>query len=407
MRIAIIDPAAGISGDMLLGALIAAGADRRALESLPRRTGFPEVCVEIRQVSRGGVAAVKVDFAVPAGGTRAPHGHHVRELVECARTAEVRQTVRERAMRAFELIGEAEGRVHGVEPARVHLHEVGAVDAVLDIVGACELFETLGVAAVYNFPVAVGTGWVETDHGRLPVPAPATSLLLEGVEVTSGGPVDGEATTPTGAALLRVLSAGRPPERWRVRAQGWGAGTRDPAAYPNALRLFLAEGADEAGELEVVATDVDDLPPEYVEPLRDAVFAAGAVECTVWPTQGKKGRVALRVEALAPPDRAEAVVDALFRHSTTAGVRRWRTTRNTLARRQTQVDVAPDVRVRVKVTEAPGGRRYKAEFQDVLAAAARLDVPAMEVARQAERRARAADDEAAGLDLSDKGSDRA
>ncbi|MBI3982728.1 MAG: nickel pincer cofactor biosynthesis protein LarC [Gemmatimonadetes bacterium] len=406
MRIAIIDAAAGVSGDMLLGALIGAGADRTALESLPRRTGFPEVGVRIRQVSRGGVSAVKVDFAIPTGGPAA-HSHHVRDLVERVRNADVGSAVRDRAIRAFELIGAAEGRVHGVAPDHVHLHEVGAVDAVLDIVGVCELFEHLGVAAVYNFPVAVGSGWVEAAHGRLPVPAPATSLLLEGIEVTSGGPVEGEATTPTGAALLRVLSAGRPPERWRATVQGWGAGSRDPAGYPNALRLLVAEAADEAGEVEVVATDLDDLPPEYVEPLREAVFAAGAVDCVVWPTQGKKGRVALRLEAQVPPGNVDAVVRALFRHSTTTGVRRWRTVRTTLPRRQVEINVAPDVRVRVKVTDAPGGRRYKPEYQDVMTAAARLDVPALEVARQAERQARAADGGAAGRDPFEQGSDGA
>lgn len=407
MRIAILDPAAGISGDMLLGALIGAGADRTALESLPRRTGFPDVNVEIRQVSRCGVAAVKVDFAIPSAEPGTRHGHHVSQLVERVRRAEVSQTTRDRAIQAFELIGAAEGRVHGMEPGRVHLHEVGAVDAVLDVVGTCELFEHLGVSAVYNFPVAVGTGWVATEHGQLPVPAPATSLLLEGIVVTSESPVEGEATTPTGAALLRVLSAGPPPERWRGVAQGWGAGSRDPSAYPNALRLIVAEAADEAAEVEVIATDLDDFPPEYVEALRQAAFAAGAVDCVVWPTQGKKGRLALRVETLAPPAKADGVVDALFRHSTTAGVRRWRTKRTTLARRHLEVAVAHDLRVRVKVTEAPGGRHYKPEYQDVIAAAAQLNVPAIDVARLAERRARAADDGAAEHDQISKGSDRA
>src|SRR3990172_1030197 len=235
MRIAILDPAAGISGDMFLGALIAAGADQSTLKSLPSRVGFPEVGVEIHPVTRASVGAIKVDFVIPPGGTAARHGHHVRELVERVQGAQVSSAARERAIRAFELIGAAEGRVHGVEPARVHLHEVGAVDAVLDIVGTCELVEHLAVAAVYNLPVAVGTGWVEAEHGRLPVPAPATSILLEGVGVTTAGPVEGEARTPAGAALFRVLPAGGPPERWRATAQGWGAGTRDPKGYPNAL----------------------------------------------------------------------------------------------------------------------------------------------------------------------------
>jgi uncharacterized protein (DUF111 family) len=231
---------------------------------------------------------------------------------------------------------------------------------------------------------------VDTEHGRLPVPAPATAILLEGVELAHGGPVDGEATTPTGAALLRVLSLGPPPERWRLVASGWGAGTRDPKPYPNALRLLVADVAAEAGDVEVIATDLDDLQPEYVEPLREALFAAGALDCLVWATQGKKGRVALRLEAQAPPASAEAVIQALFAHSTTAGLRRWRAARHTLARREVAVELSPDVRVRVKVTEAPDGARVKPEYQDVVQAAMRLKRTALSVAREATRRAEAA-----------------
>jgi uncharacterized protein (TIGR00299 family) protein len=388
MRIAILDPFAGSSGDMLLGALVDAGLDPEWLRSLPERMGFPEVAVDVASVMRSGIRATKVDFRIPAGRTAlGAHGAHVGQLVERVRRGRVSEWVREQATRAFALIGEAEGRVHGLAPDRVHLHEVGAVDAVLDIVGVSEGFERLGAAAVYNLPVAVGTGWVATEHGQLPVPAPATALLLEGLEVARAGPVEGEATTPTGAALLRVLSAGAPPAGWRQVRSGWGAGTRDPAGYPNALRLLLGEAAGEAGEVEVIATDIDDLAPEYLEPLREAVVAAGAVDCVIWTAQGKRGRVSLRVEALAPPAAADAVVRALFAHSTTLGVRRWRTLRHTLRRREVAVELAPDVRVRVKVAETPEGVRLKPEYEDVVHAADRLRRPALGIAREVLRRA--------------------
>src|SRR6266568_8895304 len=233
MRIAIIDPAAGISGDMTLGALLSLGVPASWLEELPGRLGLAGVGVTIRDVRRSGVGCKQVEFAIP----EQRHGRHVGELVRLVEGAPVSDWVKERAVRAFRLVGDAEGKVHGVAPEQVHLHEVGAVDAVLDIVGAIEGFERLGVDAVYNWPVALGTGWVEAAHGRLPVPAPATAILLEGVEVASGGPVEGEATTPTGAALVRVLSAGPPPARWRMVRVGWGAGKRDPKHYPNALRF--------------------------------------------------------------------------------------------------------------------------------------------------------------------------
>ena len=381
MRIAILDPAAGISGDMTLGALLGAGVDPDWLRALPTRLGLRGVAVEIRQVSRCGVAATKVDFVIPEG----PHGRDLGALMDLVRSAPVSDAVQARALEAFRLIGEAGGRVHGVEPEAVHLHEIGAVDAVLDIVGAIEGFEHLGAEKVYNFPTALGSGWVETAHGRLPVPAPATALLVEGLESAVGGPVTGEATTPTGAALLRVLSAGHPPPTFRVVGTGWGAGTRNPDQYPNALRLLVAEGAEELQEVIVVATDLDDLSPEYIEPLREAVLSAGALDCQVWTTMGKKGRAGFRIEALVGPGAAEAVELALVTHSTTGGVRSWTVRRRTLARRQLVIDLADGVPIRVKVLETPGGPRAKAEYDDVLAAARVLGLAPLDVARRAQR----------------------
>src|SRR5881394_3161428 len=281
MRIAILDPAAGISGDMTLGALLSLGLPVSWLEELPRRLGVGNVSVTVRDVRRAGITCKQIDFTIPDQ----PHGRHVGELVKLVERAPISDWVKERAVRAFRLVGEAEGRVHGVAPDKVHLHEVGAVDAVLDIVGGIEGFERLGVEAIYHLPVAVGHGWVEAAHGRLPVPAPATAILLEGLEVASAGPVEGEATTPTGAALLRVLSAGAPPERWRIVGSGWGAGQRDPKHYPNAVRILLAEaaGVGEAARVVLLATDVDDMSPEYVEPLRQALVAAGALDVQTWP----------------------------------------------------------------------------------------------------------------------------
>ncbi len=387
MRIAVIDPAAGISGDMTLGSLLSLGLPVSWLEGLPRRLGLAGVGVKVRDVHRSGVGCKQVEFAIP----EQPHGRHVGDLLRLVEGAPVSDWVRERATQAFRLLGEAEGRVHGVAPERVHLHEVGAVDAVLDILGAIEGFEQLGVEAVYHWPVALGHGWVEAAHGRLPVPAPATAILLEGLDVTSGGPVEGEATTPTGATLLRVLSAGRPPAEWRLVRTGWGAGQRDPKHYPNALRIMLAEQAAEAGRVALLATDVDDMSPEYVEPLRQALTAAGALDVQTWPVQMKKGRSGFRVEVVAPEELAEQVTAALFRHSTTAGIRRWVAERATLPRRQVTVQLSPDVAVRVKVLDQPGGGgvRVKPEYDDVLAAASALGRPPIEVARAAQRDAEA------------------
>lgn len=379
MRIAILDPAAGISGDMTLAALLSLGVPVSWLEELPRRLGVGDVRVTVRDVRRSGITCKQVKFDIPPQ----PHGRHVGELVRLVERAPISDWVKERAVRAFRLVGEAEGRVHGIAPEQVHLHEVGAVDAVLDIVGGIEGFERLGVEAVHHLPVAVGQGWAEAAHGRLPVPAPATAILLEGVEIAAPGPVEGEATTPTGAALLRVLSSGGPPDRWRMVGSGWGAGQRDPKHYPNALRILVAEAASEAGRVVLLATDVDDMSPEYVEPLRQALVTAGALDVQTWAVQMKKGRQGFRVEVMAPEPQADAVAAELFRHSTTAGVRRWVAERTTLPRHQLTVRVE-GVAVRVKVLDG-GTPRVKPEYDDVLAAAQVLGRPPLEVARAVER----------------------
>jgi pyridinium-3,5-bisthiocarboxylic acid mononucleotide nickel chelatase len=420
-RFAILDPAAGISGDMLLGALVAAGAPADWLRGLPARLGAPEVTVEISEVARCGVQATKVDVVLPGGAQEHPaesvhavhahdhhgdqdhHGHgdgnehgshlhgphrHIGDLIAAVERAPLSAWVRERAVRAFRLLGEAEGRVHGVPAEQVALHEVGAIDALIDIVGAIEGFERLGIDRVCNRPVGLGSGWVRAAHGVIPVPAPATALLLEGIEIGPNGPVSGEAVTPTGAVLLRVLSEGAPPARWRaVSAGAWGAGGRDPSSYPNALRLIVAQPAAEAGDVVVLSTDLDDLSPEYLDPLREALVAAGAMDVQVWSTQMKKGRTGFRIEAVVGAADADAVSTAFFRHSTTAGVRRQSAERVTLARRELQIEASDGTRARVKVLDAPDGPRMKPEFDDVAAVARRTGRPAHEVARDLRDRA--------------------
>ncbi len=401
-RFAILDPVSGISGDMLLGALLAAGASPEWLRSLPTRLGFPDVTIQISSVDRCGVRATKVDVCLPDGRREEPghfhpgdgHSHehgphrHIGELVAIVERAKLSPWVRERAVRAFHLLGEAEGRIHGQPADQVALHEVGAVDALVDIVGAIEGFEQLGITRIYNRPVAVGSGWVRAEHGVVPVPAPATSILLEGVEVGPNGPVLGEATTPTGAVLLRVLSTGTPPARWRgVGGGSWGAGGRNPVDYPNALRLILATSALEAGEVVLLSTDLDDLSPEFLDPLREALFLAGALDVQLWTTQMKKGRAGFRVEVTVTPAEADQVTEALFRHSTTAGIRRYSAERVTLARREVEVVTADGASVRVKVLEGPDGPRVKPEYEDVAALARRTGRPAHEVARDLQSRA--------------------
>jgi hypothetical protein len=249
-------------------------------------------------------------------------------------------------------------------------------------VGGIEGFERLGTKEIYTRPVALGDGWVRSAHGQIPVPAPATALLVQGLAIAPNGPVKGEATTPTGAALLRVLTRDAPPAQWRPVRSGWGAGTRNPADYPNALRLILAEPVAEAATVSVLSVDLDDLSPEYLEPLRDALSAAGAVDVQSWPTQAKKGRIGFRLDVVVPRGLEAAVADACFRNSTTAGVRWVEAERVTLPRRQHEVRVDGE-RVRVKVLETPAGIRVKPEYDDVTRVAQLTGRAALEVAAMA------------------------
>ena len=222
--------------------------------------------------------------------------------------------------------------------------------------GALEGFEQLGVTRVYNRPVAVGSGWVRAAHGVIPVPAPATAILLEGIELGPNGPVTGEATTPTGAVLLRVLSAGAPPARWRPRVgRRLGRRRTEPERVSQRAAADPRRTVAEAGEVVLLSTDLDDLSPEYLDPLREALFAAGALDVQVWATQMKKGRTGFRVEITVAPAEADRVAESLFRHSTTAGVRRQIAERVTLAAQRAAGRCRrTGMRVRVKVLDAPG-----------------------------------------------------
>lgn len=410
-RFAIIDPSSGISGDMLLGALVDLGAGEDWIRELPRRLGCPELEVETSRVDRAGIGARRVAIRMPDGTTEAPavpvsHSHHgeyhthdpagghahaphrhIGELLGMVERAPLSTWVRERAMRAFRLLGAAEGRVHGVPAESVALHEVGALDALVDIVGGIEGFERLGLQRVYRRPVSLGEGWVKAAHGVLSVPAPATGILLEGLEIGPNGPVTGEATTPTGAVLLRVLTEGPPPARWRGIGSGWGAGGRNPGTYPNVLRVLIGEPAGEAEEVVVTATDLDDFNPEYLEPVRTALFSAGALDVQVWSTMAKKGRPSLRIEVTSEMASAAAIAEALFRHTTTAGVRRWVASRTTLPRRGFEVTTRDGSAVRVKVLDAPGGARVKPEYDDVVAAAQHAGRPTADIVREVQQQA--------------------
>ena len=385
MRVAIFDPFSGVAGDMTIGALLALGLDADWLRALPTTLGLDGIEVRIREVLRGEIVCQKVDFEIPPQ----PHGRGIREiraLVE--RSGVVPATVRERADRAFRAIAEAEGEIHGMAPEDVHLHEVGAVDAILDVIGSIWGLERLGVERVYCGPVALGDGTVRAAHGLLPVPAPATLKLLEGHPVRPGPEQSGELVTPTGAALVRVLSSGPPPREYVPLASGFGAGTKDFKGRANALRIVLAEVADaphgvETRELVQLACDVDDLSGEYAAAAADRLRDAGALDVVLVPTVMKRGRPGVRIEVLATPGDADRLSALLLVESTSIGVRRTLVRRDALPRTMRTVQVLGHP-VDVKVVTLPGGgTRAKPEFADVERVALATGHPPLDIFRLA------------------------
>jgi uncharacterized protein (TIGR00299 family) protein len=373
LRGLIFDPFAGISGDMTVAALLDLGLPLEWLQRFVAELNLGDLRVSSERVSRKGIAATRLLLELPHEHAHR-HLHHVVQIIEGTGVA---PEVRDRAVHAFTLLAEAEADVHGTTVEKVHFHEVGALDAIVDILSAVAGCAELGATEFYTRPVALGRGWVDMAHGHFPVPPPAVLKLLRGMEVTDPA-FEGECTTPTGAALLAALTGGRAaPPVYTPVANGFGAGTRDPQDRPNVLRLILVEprgGAEGGDGVLVVQCDVDDLSPEYVPPLLEAALAAGALDCTATPLLMKKGRPGIRVEALAPAARLDAVAGAFFQAGSSIGVRWWPASRRVLPRRVETVTWRGEA-VRVKRSALPGGgERAKPEYEDVARAAARLGI---------------------------------
>jgi hypothetical protein len=321
-RILHIDPFGGAAGDMLLGGLLDLGADPAAVSDALRALSLPGWRLEAAPDRHQGFAGTRVRVIVDR------ETHPARRLadVESLLTAEsLPGRARQRALAAFRRLFEAEAEVHGLPVAETHLHELAAIDAVIDIVGVCVAVELLGIQRIVCGPVPVGSGTVTTAHGILPVPGPAVARLLRGVPV-AGHAADGEMTTPTGATLLVTLAdAFGPLPGGTITAVGVGLGTRKFAGLPNMLRLFLLERDDRerltGRPMVLVETTVDDVPGEALGFLQERMRAAGARDAWCLAGTGRKGRPVAELRALCEPERVEAVVAALFTEGATLGVR--------------------------------------------------------------------------------------
>ena len=379
MRIAIFDPFSGIAGDMTLGALVQVGLDPSWLRQLPSTLGLGHVDVEIREVIRGEIVCQKVDFHIPLQ----PHGRHIHDIQRLVANTGAPERVRRLADRTFAAIATAEGEIHGMAPEQVHLHEVGAVDAILDVVGVIWGLELLGVDRVYCGAIALGDGTVKAAHGMLPVPAPATLKLLEGHAVRPGPEGSGELVTPTGAALMRVLSSGPPPAEYVPMRSGFGAGTKDFRGRANALRVILADSNEQMQDddaLVELVCDIDDMVPEYLAAAAELIRAAGALDVVLLSTIMKRGRPGTRVEVLCRLGDARQLEDVLLAQSTTIGVRRRTVRRRALAREIMELTVLGHI-ISAKLVTLPGGRRRaKPEFADVERVALATGRPLQDIA---------------------------
>jgi uncharacterized protein (TIGR00299 family) protein len=375
LRGLIFDPFAGISGDMILGGLVDLGLDPDWLKQFVASLGLGDLRVVTERTLRSGISCARVRFELPE-----EHAHrHLRHVLEIVDQAAAPPEVKATAGRIFTRLAEAEAAIHGTTIEKVHFHEVGALDAILDVLCAVAGLTQLGIERCYTRTVAVGTGYVDIAHGRFPLPAPATLKLLEGLPIRDSG-FAGECTTPTGAAILATLTEGRRvPAEIVVLQSGYGAGTRDPAGHPNCLRLITCETVAGDEPLYIVQADVDDLAPEYAPPAQEALLAAGALDTVVVPIGMKKGRPGLRFEALVPGAGLNTVLEALFRTTPTIGARYWPVERPALERHDEVIEWRGE-RIRRKRVRLPGGtERSKPEYEDVVRAAHALGLAPYEV----------------------------
>ena len=392
MSVVWVDASAGASGDMLLGALVGAGVPLAVISSVVDAVAPEPVDLAASQVTRGALAATRCHVEI------ADSIHHrtwtdVRALLTAAA---LDGAVRDLALRVFERLTEAEGAVHGISPEEVHFHEVGALDAIADVVGVCAGFVHLGADEVVVSPVAVGSGSIRAAHGTLPVPPPAVARLLTGVPSFAGPPghPEMELCTPTGAALLAALATswGDQPAM-TTRAIGIGAGSRNPEDWSNTLRLLIGDravGDDIAPTELVIDANIDDLEPRLIPGALDALLAAGANDAWVTPILMKKGRPAYTLHALTRPDAAEAVRRVFFRETSTIGVREHEVVKHALPREMLTVSVGGHP-IAVKAARLDGEVvNLQPEWDDVARAAAALDRPAIDVLAEAKAAALAA-----------------
>ncbi|WP_410573831.1 nickel pincer cofactor biosynthesis protein LarC [Amycolatopsis sp. cmx-4-61] len=369
--ICVISPFTGLAGDMLLAALLDAGAPREPVRTAIASSGLTGWDLHVESLLTHGLTAARAHVAVTDHAT----SRRAAELIAMAGRVEP-APVAARAVAALRAIAEAEGRLHGAAPDRVHLHELGGHDTLVDIVGVCAALHALDVSTVYCGALPLGTGTVRTAHGLLPCPAPATAELLKGAR-TTGSDLTGETVTPTAAALLKAVDARfEPPPEFRLRVTGYGAGTRSLPDRPNVAVVHLGEPADTGPRaLVVLETNLDDVTGEVLGHVVAELLAAGALDAWISPVTMKKGRPAHVLHVLAAPEHAGRLGELVLAETGSLGLREYPVHRTALARETETVDV-----LGFPVRRKRGPHGAKPEHDDVVAAARELGLPARVVA---------------------------
>lgn len=385
MRIAYLDCFAGISGDMILGALIDAGVDPQILHEATAALDIG-ASLKIEKVDRSGISATKVHVLDHVSPPKNHHGRHLSAIKKIIQSTSLSPEVKEKSILTFELLGASEAKIHNLPIEKIHFHEVGALDAIVDIVASTAGLHALHIDHWFSSSLNVGGGMIDCAHGRFPVPAPATSDLLRGLPTYSAN-VEEELVTPTGAALIRALAPtfGQQPAM-RVQQIGYGAGTYNPKNFPNVLRLSIGETDESLQTTDIVTileTALDDLNPQIIAHVAQQALQQGALDVLCTPTQMKKGRPGTLITILCNPADSAALQQLLFHETTTLGIRIRQEQRIILTRAFATVST-PYGEIRIKTGSLEGTQTNAApEFEDCRAAAAKHNVPLKQVIQSA------------------------
>ncbi|HTK81014.1 MAG TPA: nickel pincer cofactor biosynthesis protein LarC [Bacteroidota bacterium] len=384
MKIAYFDTIAGVSGDMTLGAFVSAGLP---LDELGREVGklnLEGVELQASHISRSGITAVKLDVVITSTPTKHRHLKDVYEIIDASSLSD---RVKTDARKIFMEVAKAEAKVHNSTIEKVHFHEVGALDSIVDIVGAAICFEKFGIEAVYSSPVKLGHGgYIEAEHGKLPLPGPATTEILRQYP-TLLTDIPFELTTPTGAAIIKSMSQGLlSMEQLKIHSIGYGAGTREIPQVPNLLRIMIGEmpQALAADELVMIETNIDDMNPEIYPYVIEKLIAAGANDAYLVPVIMKKGRPGILLSALTARSKMDEALRVIFGQTSTIGVRIIPTERKKLQREQREVQTKFGP-VKVKAIIFEGSERLVPEFEECKRLAEAHKLPLMEVYKMVEK----------------------